>query len=107
MLRLIKTLHTLIWALMASSNFLAFYCAFMGRFDAWFWVPASLLAVEIFIIVLNRWTCPITKIAAIYTQDRQANFDIYLPEWLARHNVRIFSGLIVLEVLIILIKSLG
>jgi hypothetical protein len=106
MLILIKTIHTIIWAIMAGSNFLAFYCALTGRFDAWFWVPASLITLEIFIIVLNRWRCPITKIAAQYTQERQANFDIYLPEWLARHNVRIFSILIVAEILIVLAQRL-
>ncbi len=106
MLRLLKTLHTLIWALMAGSNFLAFYFALIGRFDAWFWVPASLLALEILIIVLNRWRCPISKIAERYTQERQANFDIYLPEWLARYNIQIFAGLIVGEVLIVLAKRL-
>ncbi len=106
MLRLIKIMHTIIWALMAGANFLAFYCALIGRFDAWFWVPASLVALEVFIIVINGWKCPITKIAEKYTQERQANFDIYLPEGLAKYNVRIFSGLMVVEGLIVLTKRL-
>ena len=29
--------------------------------------------------------------AAIHTHDRRDNFDIYLPEWLARYNKLIFS----------------
>lgn len=106
MLRLIKIIHTIIWALMAGSNFLAFYFAFIGRFDAWFLVPASLLALEIFIIVINWWKCPITTIAEKYTQERKANFDIYLPKWLAKYNVQIFAGLMVVEVLIVLNKRL-
>jgi hypothetical protein len=28
--------------------------------------------------------CPLTGIAARYTDDRRDNFDIYLPPWLAR-----------------------
>ncbi len=106
MLSLLKTMHTIIWALMAGSNFLAFYFAFIGRFDAWFLVPASLVALEIFIIAINCWRCPITKIAEKYTQERKANFDIYLPEWLAKYNVRIFGVLMVVEVLIVLTKRI-
>jgi hypothetical protein len=34
-------------------------------------------------------------VAARYTDDRRANFDIYLPEWLARHNQAIFGTLYV------------
>jgi hypothetical protein len=34
-----------------------------------------------------------TAVAARYTDDRRANFDIYLPEWLARQNKEIFGPL--------------
>jgi hypothetical protein len=32
-----------------------------------------------------------TAVAARYTDDRRTNFDIYLPEWLARYNRQIFG----------------
>jgi polyferredoxin len=89
---------------MAASNFLAFYFAFTGRFDAWFWIPCLLIVSEIFIILFNNWRCPITPIAEKYTKARKSNFDIYLPEWLAKYNVKIFSGIIVVELLILSIK---
>lgn len=106
MLKFLKTLHTVIWVIMASANFLAFYFAFIGRFDAWFWVPAILIGSEVIIILLNDWHCPITPIAAKYTDDRKENFDIYLPLWLAKYNVRIFGWLIALETAIVLAKHL-
>jgi hypothetical protein len=49
-------------------------------------------------------SCPLTDVAAKYTSDRRANFDIYLPEWLARHNKMIF-GLLYLVSLGYLIVS--
>jgi hypothetical protein len=39
---------------------------------------------------------PLTAIAERYTDDRRANFDIWLPEWLARHNKSIFGTMFVL-----------
>ena len=104
MLRFIKAVHTVIWVIMTCSNFMAFYFAFIGRFDAWFWIPCLLIVSEIFIILLNNWRCPITPIAEKYTEDRKSNFDIYLPEWLAKYNVKIFSGIIIVELLILAVK---
>lgn len=104
MIRFLKAIHTIVWWIMTISNFVAFYFAFIGRFDAWFWIPALLIIFEIFVIVLNDWKCPITGVAEKYTEDRKANFDIYLPEWLAEYNVKIFTVLILLEILIVGIR---
>lgn len=102
MLVFLKIVHTFVWVVMAASNFLAFYFALLGRFDAWFWIPASLLIFETFIILFNQWKCPLTDITEKYTEDRRPNFDIYLPEWLARYNIKIFTVLIMVEIIIVL-----
>jgi hypothetical protein len=47
--------------------------------------------IEVAVLVLNRMRCPLTGIAARFTEDRRANFDIYLPLWLARYNKQILS----------------
>ena len=44
-------------------------------------------------LLFNKFRCPLTAVAARYTDDRRDNFDIYLPEWLARHNKIIFGTL--------------
>ena len=52
---------------------------------------AAIVFVEVAVLALNKWRCPLTSVAARYTTDRRANFDIYLPEWLAKHNKVIFG----------------
>ena len=47
------------------------------------------------ILAVNRWTCPLGKIARRYTDDRAANFDIFLPAWLAARTKPIFGPLFV------------
>ena len=64
----------------------------------------GIVAVEVLILVVNRMSCPLTAIAARYTDDRRANFDIYLPEWLARHNKTIFGSLYVMGVVLTLLR---
>jgi hypothetical protein len=67
---------------------------------------AAIVACEVGVLVLNRMRCPLTDIAARYTEDRRANFDIYLPEWLARNNQRIFGTLYAIAVLFLLMRWL-
>jgi len=51
------------------------------------------------VLLANRLRCPLTNIAARYTDDRRDNFDIYLPLWVARYNKHIFGTLFVAGVL--------
>ncbi len=97
-LKTIKFLHTLAWAFFAG-------CIFAIPIASWYRehraaaVLAGLVLVEVLILALNHWSCPLTAVAARYTQDRRANFDIYLPEFLARYNKQIFGCLYVASVL--------
>jgi hypothetical protein len=40
----------------------------------------------VLVLLFNGMRCPLTAVAARHTDDRRDNFDIYLPEWLARWN---------------------
>jgi polyferredoxin len=100
-LRTIKLLHTLVWALFAGCVALIPVFAWLRRFDVAL-VLIGLVLIEVLILGANGWRCPLTAIAARYTDDRRDNFDIYLPEWLARHNKTIFGAWFVLGLLLTL-----
>jgi len=91
---------------MAAASFTWFYLALVGRYNLWFFAAVLLLGGEIIVILMNSWHCPLTAITARYTDDRQANFDIFLPLWLAKHNIKIFSGLIAIEIVIVALTTL-
>ena len=91
-LRAIKVAHTLVWAVFAG-------CIVALPIFAWrrdFHVAFTLMAVvgfEVVVLLFNGMKCPMTGVAARYTEDRQDNFDIYLPLWIARYNKQIFGTL--------------
>lgn len=91
MLRAIKVAHTVVWALLVAVILAIPVMAWQDRFVAAGWLTAIML-VEVAVLLLNGWRCPLTDLAARYTDDRCANFDIYLPLWLATHNKRIFGS---------------
>lgn len=97
-LRRIKTLHSAAWLRFATATLAVPLFARVGRFDLAL-ASAALVFVEVLVLGFNRWQCPLTGVAAQYTTDRRANFDIYLPEWLARHNKTIFGSLYVIGLL--------
>lgn len=91
-LRFIKLTHTIIWALFAGS---ILAIPVLAWFDEWRIAGFLILLVlvECLVLIVNHMRCPLTDIAARYTDDRADNFDIYLPLWLARHNKTIFGSL--------------
>ncbi len=92
MLTLVKILHTLVWALFVACILGLFVAAYGGRLRLAA-VLAGVVLIEVAILVVNRLRCPLTDVAARYTDDRAANFDIYLPLWLAKYNKEIFGPL--------------
>ena len=91
-LRAVKVLHTIAWAFFAGCIIAIPVESWRGNDAAAAWLSAIVL-VEVLVLVFNRWRCPLTAVAARYTNDRRDNFDIYLPQWLARHNKIIFGAL--------------
>ena len=92
LLRLVKAVHTIIWAFFAGCILAIPVCAWFGEFRA-AGILSAIVLVEVLIILVNQWRCPLTDVAARYTDARQDNFDIYLPLWLARPNKSIFGTL--------------
>jgi hypothetical protein len=93
-LTLIKLAHTGIWAIMAGAIVAIPIAAMRRRFRLAAWLSALIVA-ECIVLALNRGRCPLTDLAAGFTADRAANFDIFLPRWLAQNNKVFFGGLFV------------
>jgi hypothetical protein len=91
-LRAIKVLHTLVWALFAGCILAMPVASALGNHRLAAWLGGA-VCFEIAVLLVNRMACPLTGVAARYTDDRRANFDIYLPEWLARYNKQVFGTL--------------
>lgn len=89
-LNTVKVIHTIIWLVFASCIFAIPIFALLDEYVRAA-VFGAVVFIEVLVLVFNQWHCPLTFVAARYTDDRRDNFDIYLPEWLARHNKLIFG----------------
>src|SRR5579863_1142965 len=97
----IKLLHTAVWAVLAGCILALPITALLHRFD-WAIILTVIIVAECSVLALNRGRCPLTGLAARFTADRADNFDIYLPNWVARHNKATFGTLFAINELIVL-----
>lgn len=102
-LQMIKLLHTVVWAFFATAILAIPVLAWTGplRYAG---ILIGIVLLEVAVLVANAWRCPLTGVAARFTDDRRDNFDIYLPVWLARHNKGLFGFLYVLGIAVTVVR---
>jgi hypothetical protein len=104
---LIKTIHTLVWVFFNVVIFYLLYAVIVNQIDKWVWICLSLILLEGIVLLVFKKLCPITIVARSYSQSDKANFDIYLPNWLAKYNKQIYSGIVLIAVMILIYRLLG
>ena len=73
----IKVLHTAVWALLAGCILALPITGLLHRFH-WAIILTVIIVVECAVLTLNKGRCPLTNLAARFTENRPDNFDIYL-----------------------------
>jgi len=105
-LNTIKAIHTLIWLFFNGVIFYLYYAAFTNKIDKWVWIGIGLILLEgVVLLVFNR-LCPVTLIARRYSDSTKENFDIFLPNWLAKYNKLIYTTLFVIVLILIFYRML-
>jgi hypothetical protein len=105
-LTIIKLLHTIIWVFFNVVLFYLLYAVIINKIDVRVWVCIGLVVLEIITLLLFKWFCPLTVWARKYSDSARHNFDIYLPEWLAKNNKLIYGIMFTLSLLILLVRLL-
>ena len=100
MLTAIKLLHTVVWAILAGSILVLPLAGVLRRFR-WAAILTVIVLLECAVLAANGGRCPLSDLAARFTVDRNSNFDIYLPTWLAQHNKVVFGLLFVIGELVV------
>jgi len=99
---LIKLIHTAIWCVMVAAVFYIIYAGIFDRVSILVWLCIGLIMLECLILLICKWRCPLTLLGRKYTDNPEIGFDIFLPQWLAKHNKVIFSALFIIGVALVL-----
>lgn len=102
----IKLIHTLIWALFVLVIGYTLYAGIADEIGMGVALAIGLVVMEGVVLLLNNGSCPLTPIAARYTDKSDDSFDIFLPNWLAKNNQIIFGSIWLLSVALVVYRAL-
>lgn len=105
-LTVIKIVHTTIWLFFNFVIFYMLYAVITNKIDVWLWVGYGLFAIEGIVLLVFKFFCPLTLLARKYSNSSKANFDIYLPHWLAKYNKVIYTSILGVILVITFIQFL-
>lgn len=105
-LRAVKLIHTLIWIFMVSVIFYVLYSGVTGQVNVFTWLAIILILLEGVVLAVFNMSCPLTILARRYSTSTRDNFDIYLPELIARYNKQIFTTIFIIGLFTVLYRIL-
>ena len=86
-----------------------FYILYSGIFNkitTYTWIGIGLIVLEAIVLLAFKMFCPLTLIARKYSNSEKANFDIFLPNWLAKNNKLIFTTIFVIGLIVVIIRAI-
>ena len=101
----IKLIHTVIWVIFVAVIFYIVYSGITDNITLYTWLGIGLIIGEGLVLLLFKMSCPLTVVARKYSNSQKDNFDIFLPNWLARHNKLIFTTIFVIGLVIVLFRT--
>jgi len=103
----VKVVHTLIWVFFNFVIFYMLYAVIRDRVDIWVWIGYGLIFLEGATLLVFRFFCPLTLIARKYSDSTKDNFDIYLPNWLAKYTKLIYTSIMVIIIILTVYRLLS
>ena len=102
----IKTIHTLIWLFFVVVIFYILYSGIFNRITIYTWIGIGLIIAEGIVLLIFKMFCPLTLLARKYSDSKQDNFDIFLPNWLAKNNKLIFTTIFLIGLIMVIIHTI-
>jgi len=106
-LTIIKTIHTFIWIFFNVVIFYMLYAVLTNKFDKWLWIGYGLFVLEGITLLVFKFFCPLTIMARKYSDSQKDNFDIYLPNWLAKYTKLIYTSILLIIVFLTVFRLLN
>ena len=103
----VKIAHTIIWLFFVVVIFYVLWSGISDSVTLYTWIGIGLVLMEGIILLIFKMFCPLTVIARRYSDSEKDNFDIFLPNWLAKYNKLIFTSIFVLALLLVVYRVIA
>ncbi|MHA2432848.1 MAG: hypothetical protein ACXADO_06450 [Candidatus Thorarchaeota archaeon] len=99
----IKFIHALLFLIMEGSLGYILYCGITNQANLLSWIMVGGMVVESIILIVNSWRCPLTDLAERYGAEDGSVTGIFLPRFLVPHVFRIYGGLFILGIVLLIV----
>ncbi|WP_215225063.1 hypothetical protein [Echinicola shivajiensis] len=106
-LLIIKLVHTIIWMFFVLVIFYILFSGISNRINIFTWIGIGLIIFEGLVLLIFNMYCPLTVLARNYSNSQRENFDIFLPNFLAKYNKIIFTSIFLLGLIIVIFRTLN
>jgi hypothetical protein len=103
-LNIVKGIHSVIWVFFNAVIVYLYYAVISGKIDYWVWIAIGIILLEGMVLLIFKRSCPITLIARKYSNSTKDNFDIFLPNCLAKYNKIIYTSLFVIVLIMLFFR---
>jgi hypothetical protein len=80
----------------------------MNEINMYVYIAIASIIIEGIVLMINHGRCPLTNVAEKYSHDTtRDNFDIFLPNWLAKYNKIIFTAIFLAAALLVFYRSIA
>ena len=94
----------MIWIFMVTVIFYVLYSGIYNEVTIFTWIGIGIVVLEGVVLLTFKMSCPLTILARKYSDSQKDNFDIYLPNWIARYNKEIFTTVFVFGLITVLLR---
>ncbi len=84
--------------------FYVLYCGIFDNVNLLTWISIGIIILEGIVLLAFNMYCPLTVLARRYSNSSKDNFDIYLPNWLAKYNKQIFTTIYLLALITVIYR---
>jgi len=103
----IRFLHTAIFIFFNAVMAVLLYEVIADRISILTWISVALFSIEVIVLIVNNWTCPLTTYAKNLESYRGQTTDIFfLPKWFGDRMFIFYGGLLVIALLLLVIRLL-
>ena len=87
--------------------FYLLYAVISNKIDKWIWICIGIVVLEGMLLLFFKGVCPLTILARKYSDSTKANFDIYLPNWLAKYTKLIYVTIFIVIIIMLIYRLIS
>jgi hypothetical protein len=104
---ILKIIHTILWIILIYFIGYIWYAGIFNKKNKLLGFSIALVVGEGVVLLTNGGKCPLTIMAKRIANKNESVFDIYLPKWIAKYNIPVFTIISIIGIILVIIRVIA